>query len=349
MNFASDNVAGASPEILRAVAAVNEGDMPSYGADPVTERLGRRFSELFEREVAVFPVVTGTAANALALSCLVPPWGVVFAQADAHIEWDECGGPEFITGGAKIDALEGESGKLQPEAVSRRLAAYRRGDPHQAQPAAISLTQSTEWGTVYTAQEIAAFGALASREKLALHLDGSRFANAVASTGASPADLTWRAGVDILSFGATKNGALAAEAIVFFDPARAADLPFRRKRAGHLVSKMRFVSAQLEAYLAGDLWLKNAARANKMAKRLAAGLLEIPGTRLQAPVEANGVFISMAKPLAEALLVKGHRFYSWGAPDGGVYRFLTAFNTTPAMVDGFIDDAKACATAQLSI
>jgi threonine aldolase len=353
VSFASDNIAGASPEIIAAISAANAGRQPSYGADGISTRLTQLMCDLFEREVAIFPVVSGTAANALALSCLVPPWGVVFCHADAHIEVDECAAPELITGGAKLAALPGAHGKIQPETILARLGQYRRGDQHQPQPAAISITQSSEWGTVYSKREVEAFGELARSQNLALHMDGARFANALVSTNAAPADITWRAGVDILSFGATKNGAMMAEAIVVFDPKKAETLPFRRKRAGHLISKMRFVSAQLEAYLSGGLMMRNAAHANAMAKRLADGLCALPGAELACPVEANGVFIHLPSPMAQGLADRGHVFYPWGAlagrPDAIVYRLVTAFDTPAELVDDFIGDAKACVVGEASV
>src|SRR5690348_4964185 len=274
MNFSSDNVTGVAPEIMAALAAANAAAAAAYGADAATEGLARRFSEVFEREVAVFPVATGTAANALALATLTPPWGVVYGHRDAHFQVDECGAPEFYTGGAKLRMIEGDHGKIT--AGHLEAAIMGRGVVHHAQPATVSLTQSTEAGTVYQAGEIEAIAAVCRRHGLALHVDGSRFANAVAAVNRSPADLTWRAGVGALSFGATKNGAMAAEAVVFFDPKQAQEFAFRRKRGGHLFSKMRFLSAQLEAYLAGDLWLRNAGHANRMAARLAEGLATLP-------------------------------------------------------------------------
>ena len=349
MTFASDNTAGASPEIIAALAEVNGGRLPSYGGDPVTAELTAKFCDLFEREVAVFPVVSGTAANAIGLSCAVPPWGVIFCHQDAHIEWDECAAPELITGGAKIATIAGPQGKLTPQLIADRLAPYRRGDQHQPQPAAISITQSTEWGTVYSKDEVETIGAFAKTHALTLHMDGARFANALASTNASPADLTWRAGVDILSFGATKNGALMAEAIVVFKPALAETLLFRRKRAGHLISKMRFVSAQLNAYLSGGLMMRNAHAANNAAKRLADGLTQFDGVRLVMPVEANAVFAVLPDHLAKGLADRGHAFYPWGAPADRVYRFVTAFDTTQEQVDSFLLDAKACFNGPASV
>lgn len=341
MNLASDNAAGCSPEMLDALARVNAGRAAAYGADPTTLGLTRTLSAVFEREVAVFPVISGTAANALALASLTPPWGAVLCHADAHVEWDECGAPEVFNPGAKLAPVAGAHGKITPEGVLARLAGFRRGDQHHVQPAAISITQSTEWGTVYSRAEVAALGALAREEGLGLHMDGARFANALVATGASPADLTWRAGVDVLSFGATKNGALAAEALIVFDPARADSLPFRRKRTGHLISKMRFVSAQLDAYVTNDLWRRNAAHANAMAGRLAAGLTALPGVEPMAPVEANALFARLPAGLAQGLYARGHVFYPWGPPADAVYRFVTAFDTDPAEIDGFVADAAA--------
>jgi len=267
MNFRSDNVTGVAPEILAALAAANAGSAAAYGEDAVTKRLAQRFAALFEHAVEVFPVATGTAANALALATLVPSWGVIYCHEAAHIQVDECGAPEFFAGGAKLLPLAGDDAKLRPEVVERAIGG--QGVVHHAQPAAISISEATEAGTLYRPEEIAALGALARRHGLALHMDGARFANAVAALGCSPAELSWRAGVDALSFGATKNGALAAEAVIFFDPAKVKGFAYRRKRGGHLLSKMRFLSAQLEAYLADDLWLANARHANAMAARLA--------------------------------------------------------------------------------
>jgi threonine aldolase len=332
MNFASDNVAGVAPPIMAALAAANRGAAAPYGADEITERVERRFAELFEHEIAVFPLATGTAANALALAALTPPWGVVYCHAESHIATDECGAPEFYTGGAKLDLLAGEHGKIAPAAILPLLSA--RGVVHRTQPAAISLSQSTEAGTLYAPEEIAALAQLARRFDLGLHMDGARFANAVASLRCSPADITWRVGVDALSFGATKNGALAAEAVIFFDPEKARQLGFRRKRAGHLIAKQRFISAQLEAYLAADLWLVNARHANAMAARLAAGLAAVPGALLLHPVEANEIFVALPEQVIDALAAAGFGFYRWNG--GSTLRFVTAFDTNPAHVDALI-------------
>jgi len=338
MNFSSDNVTGVAPEIMAALAAANAGAAASYGADAITERLARRFSEVFEREVVVFPVATGTAANALALASLTPPWGVIYGHRDAHFQVDECGAPEFYAGGAKLRMLEGEHGKIT--AAGLEAAIMGRGVVHHAQPASVSLTQASEAGTVYRVAEIEAIAELCRRHGLALHMDGSRFANAVAALACSPADLTWRAGVEALSFGATKNGAMAAEAVVFFDPAKAAEFAYRRKRGGHLFSKMRFLSAQLEAYLAEDLWLRNARHANRMAARLAKGLEAVPGARLQHPVEANELFVELPNPVIRGLFADGFQFYRWDNETSVVVRLVTAFDTEPTTVDAFLASAR---------
>ncbi len=338
MNFSSDNVTGVAPEIMAALAAANAGAAASYGADAITERLTRRFSEVFERDVAVFPVATGTAANALALSCLTPPWGVVYGHRDAHFQVDECGAPEFYAGGAKLRPLDGAHGKIT--AADLESAIMGRGVVHHAQPASVSVTQSTEAGTVYVVEEIEAIAEVCRRHKLALHVDGSRFANAAAALNRSPADLTWRAGVGALSFGATKNGAMAAEAVVFFDPKKAEEFAFRRKRGGHLFSKMRFLSAQLEAYLAGDLWLRNARHANRMAARLAEGLKALPGAELRHPVEANELFVELPDPVIRGLQADGFQFYRWDNEESVVIRLVTAFDTTPDAVEAFLATAR---------
>jgi threonine aldolase len=338
MNFSSDNVTGVAPEIMAALAAANVGAQSSYGADAVTERLTRRFSEVFEREVAVFPVATGTAANALALACLTPPWGVIYGHRESHFQVDECGAPEFYAGGAKLRTLDGDHGKITGGDLE--AAIMGRGVVHHAQPASVSLTQSTEAGTVYQAAEIEAIAEVCRRHGLALHVDGSRFANAVAALNRSPADLTWRAGVEALSFGATKNGAMAAEAVVFFDPKQAEEFAFRRKRGGHLFSKMRFLSAQLEAYLAGGLWLRNAGHANRMAARLAEGLARLPGATLKHPVEANELFVELPDLVIRGLLADGFQFYRWDNEESVVIRLVTAFDTASETVDAFLAAAR---------
>jgi threonine aldolase len=346
MNFMSDNAAGAAPEILTALARANEGTAASYGGDEITARLTDKFSMLFEKKVAVYPVATGTAANALALATLTPHYGAVFCHEGAHIHVDECGAPEFFSGGAKLVPLKGAHGKLTPEAIKTALAHFHRGFVHHPQPAAISITQATEHGTSYTVGEVEALARFAKAEKLALHMDGARFANALAFLKCTPAEITWKAGVDAMSFGVTKNGALAAEAVVFFDAARAADVEYRRKRSGHLFSKMRFLSAQIEAMLDNGLWLKLAGHANAMAARLGDALKAVPGFALAQPVEANEVFAKLPSEAAmKALEQAGAKFYLWEPVTDGrpVIRLVCSFATHEAEVDRFLAAVKQSA------
>ena len=265
-------------------------------------------TRVFEREVAVFPVVTGTAANALALSTLCPQHGAILCHAEAHIAVDECGAPEFFTHGAKLVALEGRHGKLDAARDRAPLKHFHKGSCTIPNPPSISLTQASEFGTVYTLGEIAEIAARRKAHGLKLHMDGARFANALAHLGCTPAEMTWKAGVDALSFGATKNGALCAEAVVFFDPADVRDFEYRRKKSGHLLSKMRFVSAQLVSYLENDRWLAIAARANGLAKRLAQGLAAVPGAEIAHPVEANAIFVHLPDKTIASLRASGARF-----------------------------------------
>jgi threonine aldolase len=344
MEFASDNAAGVAPAILDAVVRANHGYAAGYGDDAITGRLERRFCELFERDVAVFLVGTGTAANALALAHLTPPWGAVLCHAEAHAIVHECGAPEFFGGGLRLVAIDGAGGKLHPEAVAAALDRHFGLRPHQILPAALSLTQATEYGTVYRTGEIAALAALAHDRGMAVHMDGARFGNAVARLGVTPAEASWRAGVDILSFGATKGGALAAEAIVIFDPARAEAMAERRKRGGHLFSKHRFAAAQFDAFLADGLWLKLATHSNLMAGRLAAALANA-GIKPLWPVDANIVFVLLPHALHERLQAAGAHYYvihtdrsdPANVPSGFVLaRLVTSFATTESNVDNFI-------------
>lgn len=342
MNFASDNVTGICPEILQALIACNDHSQMPYGDDVVTEKLTARFSDLFEKEVAVFPVATGTAANALALSVLSPPYGKILCHAESHIHVDECCAPEFFTSGAKLIPVAGADGKLTPDALVSEVKNI--GMVHAPQPAVISLTQSTETGTVYSIEEIEALCDFAHQHQLAVHMDGARFANAVVSIGCTPAEMTWKSGVDVLCFGATKNGAMAAEAVVFFDPRQTKDFIFRRKRAGHLLSKMRYVSAQLEAYLQDDLWLKNAAHANEIAIQLAEGLASVLGSKLAFPVEANEIFVRLPEHVISALEKFGFRFYRWEGVNSNLLRLVTAFNTRQDDVERLIQAARNAST-----
>ena len=342
MNFISDNAYGASPEIIAALAAANSATASSYGEDEITARVTRRFCEIFERDVAVFPVATGTAANALSLATISPPHGAIFCHENSHIMFDECAAPEFFTGGARLVPLKGEGAKVTPEAIERALPRYR-GGVHSAQPAAISITQATEWGRVYAPHEIGALSELARREAMAFHMDGARFANALVHLNCAPAEITWKNSVDVLSFGATKNGALCAEAVIFFDPEFVRDFEYRRKRGGHLISKMRFISAQLEAYLANDLWLRQARTANALAQRLATGLSAMADADLAEPVEANEILVRLPDSKVEKLRQAGAVFYDWESPHNGrtLIRLVLSFLTPPGDVDRFIEVARS--------
>jgi threonine aldolase len=342
MNFASDNHYGASAEILAALAAIGQGPAPAYGDDAITARVRARFCEIFERDVAVYPVINGTTANSLSLATLVPPHGAILCHAEAHIAVDECGAPEFFTHGAKLVPIEGADAKLTPASIEQALGHFQKGFVHHAQPFAISLTQSTELGTVYTPAELVAISRLAHAREMKVHVDGARFANALAGLGCTPAELTWKSGVDVLSFGATKNGAMAAEAVVFFNPDDARDFEYRRKKSGHLLSKMRFVSAQLDAYLAKDHWLANARRANALAQRLAQGLAQAPDIAIAHPVSANAVFARMPQARAKMLRDAGALFYDWGVPKDGkvLARLMLSFATPEADVAKLIELAR---------
>jgi threonine aldolase len=340
VNLRSDNVAGIAPEILAAIAAANAGSAPSYGADPITARLQDIFCELFETRCFVQPVATGTATNALALALIAPPYGAVYCSDVGHVHDSECGAGEFYTGGAKIVPLPAEHGRLRPETLRAALEKAGIGYTSRVQPAALNLTQATERGTVYRLEALDDLVAVARAYGLRVHMDGARFANAVAALGCAPADVTWRRGVDVLSFGATKNGAMGAEAVVVFEEELAEPLRFRARRAGQVFSKMRFVSAQLEAYLRDGLWLRLARHANAMAARLAAGLEAIPGVQLVHPVEINEVFVAMPQPLIHGLLEGGFGLYDRG---GGTVRLVTAFNTTALQIDAFVAAARRLA------
>lgn len=341
MNFCSDNASGISPEIMAALAAANEGAAMPYGQDECSQSLSTRFSELFETEVVVFPVATGSAANALALSVITPPFGAIYCHAASHINADECGAPEFYTGGAKLVTLPGADGKIHAADLSKTLAKSGAGVVHHVQPAAISLTQATEAGTVYSIDEIRQIVEVSHAHNLKLHMDGARFANAVVSLGCTPADITWRAGIDVLSFGATKNGAMAAEAVIFFDRDLAETFGYRRKRSGHLFSKMRFLSAQLQTYITDDLWLKNAAHANLMATKLAEGLASLPKVKFCYPVEANELFVQLPNEVITGLFTDSFQFYRWEeSEDITTIRLVTAFNTKVEDVLALVEAVK---------
>jgi threonine aldolase len=343
MKFASDNGAGVAPEILDAIVASSRVNAPAYGADEYTARAQALLSETFETEVAAFLVATGTAANALALSALVKPWDAVFCHEEAHIHDDECGAPELFTAGAKLVGISGEGGKITPESLRETLERFPRGLVKSAQPGALSLSQATEAGTVYSVGEVSELSSIAHRNGIGVHMDGARFGNALVSAKATPAEMTWRAGVDILTLGATKNGALACEAVVFFDAARAANFAFQRKRGGQTLSKGRFLGAQMEAYLADGLWLRLAEHANASARRLARGLAETLGVRLAWPTDANEVFVVAPRAMIDRWRAAGASFHVWStraiaperAPRRGeaLVRLVTSFETASSEID----------------
>ena len=308
MRFFSDNAAPAHPAVMEAIAASNRLDT-AYDGDEWSRKLDGAFSELFEREVKALWVSTGTAANCLALAALCPPYGGIICHKDAHIEVDEAGAPGFFTGGAKLMLVDGPGAKVAPETVENAIGRIRK-DVHQVQAKVLSITNATEYGLTYSAEEVAALGEIAKRHDLAFHLDGARFANAVVSTGSKAADLSWRAGVDAMSFGFVKNGGLNAEAIILFRPGLAEEVAVRRKRAGHLSSKGRMLAAQILALLNDDLWLGNAKASNAAAQTIA----RAAGGRLVHPVEANEIFIRATADEAASLRSQGFDFYDWG-PD----------------------------------
>jgi len=335
-SFGSDNHAGAHDAVVRALAQANTADVPSYGADPWTERATVALSAAFGARGGVYFVVTGTAANVLGLSLLLRPFeGVICAQS-AHVNVDECGAPERILG-SKLLTVPATDGKLTPELIGTRLA--DRGDEHRVQPRVVTISQVTELGTCYSLEELKSLGEFCRAEGLRLYLDGARLANAVAHLGCSLADLAGCA--DVLSFGGTKNGAVAGEAVVVMAEELAADVPFLRKQQGQLVSKMRYLAAQFEALLAGDLWLRNARQANAMAQRLAEGITGVPGVTLWQPVESNAVFATL-DPAHIARLQRDWHFYVWDAR-AHVVRWMTAFDTTEADVDAFVADIRRTA------
>jgi threonine aldolase len=345
MNFASDNTAGIAPQIVRAIVSANEGFAAGYGNDAATKAVEQRFCALFDRQVAVFLVPTGTAANALALAHLSPPWGAVLCHAESHVATDEAGAPEFFGGGLKLIELPGEAGKIAPDALQAALA-RGRGAPHSVLPAVLSLTQATELGTVYTVAQVRALADIAHERGLSVHMDGARFANALVHLGVTASEMSWKAGVDVLSFGATKAGALAAEAVVFFDPVAARGMPSRRKRGGQLVSKHRFLAAQFDAYLTDDLWLTLARHANAAAARLAERLTVI-GLRPVWPVEANEVFVALPQAADARLRAAGADYYPWQAdarsvsvaPAHTLVRLVTSFATTDSEIETFVRTA----------
>lgn len=328
MRFCSDNAASVSAEILEALSAVNRDHALAYGDDPWTQRLDEVLGEFFGTEVRAFAVTTGTAANVLSLATVTPRYGAIYCHPEAHIAVDECGAPGFFTGGAQLERIDGAAAKLTAEAVAATLDGHAVS-VHSVQPAAVSISQATELGTAYRPTEVAALCEVAHEHGLHVHMDGARFANAVTFLGCHPGDVTWRAGVDVLSLGATKNGALAAEAVVFFHLGLVRDFELQRKRAGHLLSKSRYVAAQLLAYLETGLWRRNAERANAFARAIG----KAAGKRLLHPVEANEVFADLGVAGKASLRSAGFEFYDWGAPASGTARLVASWDQDPRHVE----------------
>ncbi|MEP3049082.1 MAG: low specificity L-threonine aldolase [Roseibium sp.] len=341
MNFASDNWAGAAPAVMSALSRHNDGAAPAYGADPLTLAVSDKFNELFEREVDVYFVATGTAANSLALAAYAKPGGINFCHSGSHIQVDECNCPEFMTNGGKLASVLGGGGKFTPAALQEAMSSIPDGVVHHGQVSTVSISQATESGTIYTLDEIAAIKQVANCRSVPLHMDGARFGNALVTLGCSPADMTWKAGVDVLSFGATKNGCWCAEAVVFFDLEAAKGFEYFRKRGGHLFSKSRFVAAQFDGYFEHDNWLETASHANGMALKLAEGIRAFGG-RTAWPVEANEAFPILKRRQFEELEAAGAKLYEWPAKDIAlasdevVLRTVCSFATTEADVDTFL-------------
>ena len=325
MDFRSDNCGRAAPELIAALVAANEGSVLGYGGDPLTATLQARFADLFEASVRVYPVPTGTAANALALAASSTPFGAVYCSAEAHVNTSECNATGFFGGGTKLVPVAGPHGKLDAAALEAAIASAGKGLAHKSQPAAVNLVQATDLGAVYTVDEVSAVSEVAHGHGLKVHMDGARFANAVARLGCTPAQATWKAGVDVLSFGVTKNGGLLSDAIVVFGPDTAGDLAFHLRRAGLVWSKMRFASAQIMAYVEDDLWLRLARQANAAAAALAERIRPAAGARLLVPVQANELFVEMAPAVLTALEKAGFLFYRRGP---GTARFVCRWDTS---------------------
>ena len=337
IDYRSDNTGRAAPEILDALIRANEGTALGYGADDWTARLQERFSELFETKVRVFPVATGTAANALSLASLAPSWGVVFCNAAAHINTAETNAAGFFGGGLKLAPVAGENGKVDADELARALTAFPPGQLHRGEPAAVNLTQASDLGAVYRLDEVRAVTEVAQARGLKVHMDGARFANALARLQCSPAELSWRAGVDILSFGATKNGGALCDAIVVFAPEIADRLAVQLRRAGQVWSKMRFASAQLMAYIENGLWLRLATQSNAAAARIAGGIAGVPGIKPVAPVEANEIFLELPLGVMDLLEADGFQFYRRSAT---LARFVCRFDVTDAEADALVASLK---------
>lgn len=345
MQFASDNTSPVHPKVMAALARANEGYAMPYGSDPIMDSVRARVRALFDHDTAqVYLCATGTSANSIALACLCPPWATIYAHENSHIEEDECGAPEFYTGGSKLTLIGGADAKMDADALEAKISKAARAGVHNVQTGAISLTSPTENGAVYSVADIAGIGEIAKRHDLPLHMDGARFANAIASTNASPAEMTWKSGVDVVTLGGTKNGLMGVEAVVMFDPDMAWEFELRRKRGGHLFSKHRYLSAQMDAYLTDDLWLSMARSANAAAMRLRDGILSIKGASLMHPVEANSVFASWPRAGHRRAMEAGAKYYFWPAdhsldgPDDEMLsaRLVCSWCTSNEDVDAFL-------------
>ena len=339
MNLRSDNEAPAHPLIMEAITQANQDSAHAYGDDAISQQLDDQFGDWFDHEVSVFPIISGTAANALSLAQCCPPYGAVLCHQESHIHQDECGAPEFFTGGAKLIPIDGKNGKLHPTELAQTLEMFGFKGDHEPQISAISITQASEAGTVYSAEQVGEIGAFAKSRNLHLHMDGARFANALAATGATPASLTWQAGVDILSFGATKNGTLSAEAIVVFKKSLTPGLRKRRMKGGHLLSKMRYISAQLQTYIADDNAIAWASNANQKASIMAEAIEAHPECRLAYPAQANEIFAILPESLAESLRTAGFQFHRWPY-QADMYRFVVPWNCSSEAANRF---AACCA------
>ena len=334
MDFSSDTSAPAHPAVLEALSRVNAGNAPSYGDDDATTRVRSMLREVFETDLDIWLCASGTASNALALSCFCPPTGAVLCHAGAHIAVDERGAPEFFSGGGKLHLLRGPDGKISEDALRDALGRINHEFVHETPAHVLSLTNLTENGTSHSGDETSLRAHLAKEAGLSVHLDGARLANAIASTGETPANLTWKAGIDVLTLGLTKTGAIGCEIIILFGDAREKlrELQARAKRSGHMPPKMRFLAAQAEAMLNGDLWLQLAEHANHAAKQLANALCAIPGSTLACPVDGNEVFVHLPDGYADKLVAAGTKFYPW---PGGSYRFVCSWATTQDEIDAF--------------
>jgi threonine aldolase len=345
MFFASDNWAGAHPQIAERLMKESGGFAAAYGTSELDQKVEARFAEIFERNVSVFFVATGTAANSLSLASVQRPGGMTFCHSEAHIIEDECGAPEFFSGSARLAPVDGAGGKIDPKALAAKVARFPEDAVHHGRATAVTITQATEIGTVYSLAEIDAIAAICRENALTLHMDGARFANGLVALDATPAEMTWKRGVDILSFGGTKNGCWCAEAIVFFDPDKAKEMHFIRKRAAQLFSKSRFIAAQFDGYFDDNLWLDLARHSNRMADHLRSGIESATRAKLAWPTASNEVFAVVGKSAIDKARDKGAKFYDWPIPESnpslvgeteGLIRLVTSFATTDADVEGFL-------------